>query len=481
MNLSKNLRNKILLITFIAIGVLFAFLNFTNYQNGYRRAEESALNQLSSYLSKKYKNKDDISTNNQDSIYLKIHSLLKNTHKINNLNTSIYTMVYDSLNNMAYFVVSSSDKPFYKHNYKGFTKELISNYSIGAKIKSYEDEHGEWLSAFAPIKNKANKTVAVVQTDFEFTNYVNELRKELFKEIFISVIILFISLYFIYNFLNKILITQSKLHDDLKAINHEISESINYAKYFFNSVITKPEEISKHVSNSFIYYKPKDIIGGDFYVFYPLQVQDGVCTKYAIGVFDCTGHGVSGGILAMLGLSIVQNLTPLLRTKTPAVVLGLINNQFMATLNNGNIAEAKHAGMEGCLCVVDKNINTISFSGAKSNLHIINSKTNELTILKANRVNIGDNSSKEKFEFTNHTTIVNEGDNIYLFSDGITDQYVTINGKNQKLKTKPFISYLINIKNLKMDNQLNMLTQQLSDWMNDNNQTDDLTIIGFSI
>lgn len=496
MKLSTGIRNKILAIIFGTISLLFSYLIIINYNTNYYRSEENALNYLHGiartasieisgenhdYIVQTFKNKDEIIDNKSNDIYYILHKTLKKIHAINHLNTSLYTMIYDSLNKSAYFIVSSSDKPFYRHKYEGFTKELIANYNVGGKIKSYEDEHGEWLSAFAPIKNKNGKTVAVIQADLEFSSFQSELRKELIKEICISVLIIGITLYIMYWFLNEVLVTQEKLELALKTKNHEINQSIEYAKYIFDAAIVSPNEIKNHVENSFVFFKPKDIISGDFYVFYPIDFKDGICTKYAFGVFDCTGHGVSGAILSVLGLSIINDKMSLIHSNPPCHILNILNNQFIKQMKQNDSALNNHAAMEGALCVVDVIDKKVVFSGAKRNLYVYEKATANFNVYKGSKHVIGefDNDIIKKY---NHQIIdVSSGDNLYLFSDGIADQFITENNESKKLKLKNFLAYLKNKQNLNMPSQLDALSRQFNIWKGNNEQTDDVTVIGLTI
>lgn len=496
MNFSASARNKILVTIFGTISLLFSYLIITNYNTSYNRSQEEALNYLygiartasieikgeeHDYIVRTYPNKDDIVDNKSSGLYYNIHKSLKKIHDINELNTSLYTMIYDSLTHSAYFIVASSDKPFYKHEYKSFTKDFVSNYNIGGKIKSYEDEHGKWLSAFAPIKNRNGKTVAVIQADIEFSPFLKELRVELIKEICISFVILTITLYLMYRFLNQVLVSQEKLNLALEAKNHEINQSIEYAKYIFDAAIVSPEEISKFVSNSFVFFRPKDVISGDFYVFYPITKTDGVCTKYAFGVFDCTGHGVSGAILSMLGLSIINHVMPLIHNHPPCHILSVLNKQFVKQMNQDNIAENNHAGMEGALCVVDVASKTVVFSGAKRSLYVYKKASGNLTVYKGDKHAIGQYEKDTVKDYNHEIISLSKGDNLYLFSDGISDQYITKNSESKKLKSKNFTNYLTSIQNISMQSQGSMLSQQFDEWKGDNEQTDDVTVMGVTI
>ncbi len=496
MKLSTNIRNKILLIIFSTISILFSYLIITNYYTSYNRSQDDSLTYLygvartasvelsgdeHDYIVRNYKEKDAIKTNTESGIYLKLHKTLKRIHDVNEMNSSIYTMIFDSTNKCAYFIISSSDEPFYRHQYLSYSKEFVDNYRVGGKIKSYEDENGKWLSAFAPIKDKNGNTVGVVQADLEFSGFLKDLRIMLIKEISVSLIILFITLFLMYRFLNGILLTQERLTEALKIKNNEINQSIEYSKYIFDAAIVKPQDIEKYVPESFVFFKPKDIISGDFYVFYPFENENGTCTKYVFGVFDCTGHGVSGAILSMLGLSIINNAMPLIQNHPPSRILDILNEKFISQMNQNNENENNHAGMEGALCVVDTINCIVEFAGAKRNLHIYDKAINNFHFLKGSKKAIGQSHHENLNKYVDQKIQLKKGDNLYLFSDGISDQFTMATGGNKKVKLKVFLSYLASIQNSNMNNQQELLSLQFRAWKGNLEQTDDVTVLGVTI
>jgi signal transduction histidine kinase len=180
----------------------------------------------------KYKLKDDIQSSSQESLYYKIHTLLKRTQEANMLKTAIYTMTYDSARRNFVFLVSSSETPYYRHSYHSYPKILISQYQSGGQIKRYSDENGEWLSSFSPIKNSRDKVIALVQVDQKFDEFIADARRTVFKTLFISLLLISVILVILIRLLRVILDKEAK------------DRSIIEDSYHTNAIISKKLEES---------------------------------------------------------------------------------------------------------------------------------------------------------------------------------------------------------------------------------------------
>ena len=184
------------------------------------------------FLLNKYLKKDAITNSSQDSIYYKIHSLLKKNKDANMLKTEVYTMIHDSSNNNFYFVATSGENPYFLHSYLSFPKILKDQYSFGGKIKRYVDENGEWLSAFTPIKNNSGKVVALVQVDQQFDEFIKKAHDDAIKNVVVSISIFAFVLVILVRVLRNILIKEER---DKKIIDESLKA---------NAIISKQLEIS---------------------------------------------------------------------------------------------------------------------------------------------------------------------------------------------------------------------------------------------
>jgi len=207
--------NTILLITVLIMALLATFFTINTYFTQteiYRDKELGKLLAIVNTLSQTidgdmhrqlevdYPAKDDIFSNETDERYRQIQELLARVKEENGLETTIYTMVYDSLKSKFCFILNSEDHPFWKHDYKDFPSELLENYHHGGVIHPYRDRNGYWLSAFAPIKDSQGRTVAVLQADQRFDDFRQKIEQQVYQNIFISLgVILLLSLLLLIN------------------------------------------------------------------------------------------------------------------------------------------------------------------------------------------------------------------------------------------------------------------------------------------
>ena len=162
-------------------------------------------------ISSHYMGKDALVRHEQDSDYLHLHNQLLTIEKINKLATPIYTIVYYNQDSTFHFIGTSSDKPYYRHSYKNYPKELLKNQLTGGVLDTYEDENGKWLSAFAPIKNNKGEVVALIEADENFEWFLNMARGELIKNSLLSLLLIIPFGVLLYNFFSRTLKKQE--HD----------------------------------------------------------------------------------------------------------------------------------------------------------------------------------------------------------------------------------------------------------------------------
>jgi len=254
----------------------------------------------------------------------------------------------------------------------------------------------------------------------------------------------------------------------------EITDSINYARSIQSSLIPQEEYFNKHFKDSFVLFKPKDIVSGDFYWIF----EKNNIIFYATG--DCTGHGVPGGFMTMLGLSFLNEIVEVKSVIAPGEILDLMRDKIISTLKQyGNYGQSKD-GMDITVCCFDKNKNLLSYASANNPLYII-SKTNgnekELTIYKADKQPCG--FYHDYKPFTSHTIPVKENDCIYTFSDGFPDQFGGPAGK--KYMHKQFKEFLLEISDLSFAEQKIRLNNSFESWRGDLDQVDDVLVIGIRV
>jgi serine phosphatase RsbU (regulator of sigma subunit)/ligand-binding sensor domain-containing protein len=258
--------------------------------------------------------------------------------------------------------------------------------------------------------------------------------------------------------------------DMLDFQNKSINESILYAKRIQSAVLPRQEYIDEILPENFIFFKPRDIVSGDFY--WIRQVNHYV----VIAVADCTGHGVPGAIMSMLGITLLNEILHKREITSTNQALNELRKQVKQTLRQTGKEGATDTGMDIALCALDKHTNVLQYSGANNNLYLIQKE--KFIEIKADRMPIGF-YPKEIPDFTNHEIKLEEGDVFYLFTDGFIDQFGGRNGF--KYKAANFQKFLFENHRKPMVLQREMLEKELSSWMNSYDQTDDILVMGVRV
>jgi ligand-binding sensor domain-containing protein/serine phosphatase RsbU (regulator of sigma subunit) len=257
--------------------------------------------------------------------------------------------------------------------------------------------------------------------------------------------------------------------------NRKITDSINYAKHIQDSLLQSEEEIHKHLQELFIYYQPKDIVSGDFYWFSHTQ------NKLVIAVADCTGHGVPGAFMSMIGNILLNEIVNDLGFIEPGKILDELHKGIYKSLQQHLTLEQAQDGMDISLCVIDKDKNTLSFAGAQNSLYVL--KNGNLEIVKADIYSIGGRQHIKKGtvrnSFKTHIISLEKGMIFYMLSDGYTDQFGS--SERRKFGSTPFKEMLLGMAGLTMAQQKNTIQERFENWKGDFAQTDDVLILGFTV
>ncbi len=262
---------------------------------------------------------------------------------------------------------------------------------------------------------------------------------------------------------NKIQIHKKMLEEK----NTEITDSITYAKRIQSAILPSISSFKAHLPNSFILYKPKDIVAGDFY--WMKTVGDNILYAAA----DCTGHGVPGAMVSVVCSNSLNQSVKELQSKQPSELLEMTRNLVKESLfsEKGSIND----GMDIALCSINLKENVLHFSGANNPLYII--RNGELIELKGDKQPIG--SYFNEYPFNQHTFELKKGDTIYSFTDGYADQFGGPKGK--KIMYKQFKKLLTSIVNESIEKQKEIIDQTFENWKGELEQIDDVCVIGVRI
>jgi len=274
---------------------------------------------------------------------------------------------------------------------------------------------------------------------------------------------------------------------ELERKNKDIIDSITYAKRIQDAILPTGEMFTNQLSQTFILYNPKDIVSGDFYW---LANKDG---KSLFAAVDCTGHGVPGAFMSIVGYNLLDKIVGEYGVTEPDKILNQLNKGVSDTLRQEIDSDEINDGMDISLCSFDKKTNILEYSGAYNPLYIVSDKKIEVIAgdeiepvmtddnglmlyeVKANRFPIGSYSEGENI-FSNHTFKLSKGDTVYLFSDGYADQFGGPKGK--KFRYKQFKQLLLSINAHGMNEQYKILDETFINWTGDLEQIDDVIVIG---
>ena len=252
-----------------------------------------------------------------------------------------------------------------------------------------------------------------------------------------------------------------------KAIN-EVTSSLKYARRIQDAILPSEIEYKQIIPDSFIFYAPKDIVSGDFY-----WVEKKAGFKI-FGAIDCTGHGVPGAILAVVGYNLLNQAFFEKGYITAAQILKHAEAGIHKQLRQYADLDTPKYGMEASLCAFHEESRTLCFAGVRNSAYIIHD--GELTELKAERPIRKLDSSDSPLEFEGTQIVLKPNSTVYLFSDGFADQFGGTNGK--KYKHAHFRAFLVSIAHLPMDVQYKRVREEFLDWMGDLDQVDDVVVMG---
>ena len=258
--------------------------------------------------------------------------------------------------------------------------------------------------------------------------------------------------------------------DDIEEKNQDIMSSIRYAQRIQEAVSPQKKQMDKVFSQHFVLWKPRDIVSGDFYW---MMQKDG---KAIIAAADCTGHGVPGAFMSIMGISFLNEIANNKDVHTAAEALNQLRTNVITSLNQEGAETDTKDGMDISLCVYDFDNMMMQFAGAYNPLYMI--RNGELSIIKADRMPIGIHD-RDKNPFTNMEFSMHKGDMYYILSDGYIDQFGGPKGK--KFMTKRFKQLILDIHDKPMEEQKEILWQTILEWRGEIEQIDDIIIIGIKV
>lgn len=404
----------------------------------------------------------------------------------------------------------------------GKTYKILSDWHlITGKIQNSRGYLVKYIAHSDSLKKEEEKIAAKAKDDilkmYELENSLNakdseitkrnlQIEKEKFQKYgFLGglIVALFLAIYVFKNLrsrqrTNKILAEKNLLIEkqkkEVESKNRETLDSIHYAKRIQQAILKEAEHISEHLPPYFILFKPKDIVSGDFHW---IMEKD---SRLYMAVADCTGHGVPGAFMSMLGIAFLNDICSSDKILSPAEVLNILRERIIKELNQKGTKDSSKDGMDISLLSLEFEVQPgvhrtppvrseskifpsqgeerevrLQWAGANNGLIII--RNNEIIELKPDKQPIG--YFPQMSPFANHEFMLKKNDVIYLFSDGYADQFGGPKGK--KFKYRKMQELLLKNHTEEMNKQKDILSGTIEEWMGTNEQTDDICLIGARI
>lgn len=254
---------------------------------------------------------------------------------------------------------------------------------------------------------------------------------------------------------------------ELQLRNKELTDSLNYARRIQAAMLPSEQLISRIFPDHFIFYRPKHIVSGDFYWF---GERD---DKLFIAAADCTGHGVPGALMSMIGLELIQKIVNSMKIDDTDQVLLTMNRELeMAFSREEGDRSAIKDGIEISICVIDRKTRVMEFSGAFLPVYIV--RDDKLIEIKGDKKNVIQSFAMVSFNRTSFT--LQEGDILYLFTDGYADQFG--GPENKKFMYRRLRHILLTISKYSLADQQRILDETIVSWMEGHDQIDDMMILG---
>ncbi|MCD6566038.1 MAG: SpoIIE family protein phosphatase [Bacteroidales bacterium] len=269
---------------------------------------------------------------------------------------------------------------------------------------------------------------------------------------------------------NKLYQELLKQRDEISRQKKEIIESLEYACLIQTALLPQSSSIHKTLHDSFIFYLPKDIVSGDFYWIYERK------ESVLFAAVDCTGHGVPGALMSILGITSLNEIVNNLDSIKANRILNQLREKIMKSLHQTGQGGESKDGMDISLCIFNRKTKELQYSGANNSLYYI--RRDILHEIKPDKMPIGVSGIEEK-SFRNNVVKMKKGDVLYIFTDGFPDQFG--GPKEKKFKYKPFKNLLLEIHNKNMKEQREILLSTFHAWKRDFEQVDDILIIGVRI
>jgi serine phosphatase RsbU (regulator of sigma subunit) len=356
---------------------------------------------------------------------------------------------------------------------------LIESYFSGRKAQEHIYNEATIITSITQLRANDGKLLAGVQLTFPFQTVLDAEQSRLFDQVLLSILILsllgILMFKSIISALHKAAVRESKLNlkkTIVEGKNHELTASIKYAQRLQSAFNPKKKVLQQSFHKFFSINIPKDIIGGDFFWFHD---QPSMNLKVVVQA-DCTGHGVPGAMMGVLGNTLLAEIVGDYDVFDPAMILELMNRKLMNLLQQEN-AESLSDGMDIAVCVLNTETNKLTYAAANQSIIVV--RDNELVQLRGDRNPIGGFHFELDRKFSNKKVDLKKNDKVYMYTDGYQDQFGGEYGK--RLKRKGFHEIILATSANAFDQQRKLFLERFTNWKGAREQVDDVSLFGFEM
>lgn len=487
----ENKSARILFYFYLLIVLLSSFFIVANYYNQKRHTAKNihtalqpvvniTADQISAkkleWLLETFPEKDDLRKITDDSLYLALNEHLFNVAKTEELKSPMYLIRYNAKKDVFEYIVRSDEKVYYLHEYREFPKALKDNYGKKGTIPVYTTENGTWLSAYAPIVKENGEVLALVEADVNVDSYFESVRSDFRKSLLLSAIgVLLIALLLI-PIIRNILRKEEKVTNEIleqkqlvEDYSKEVQASVRYASSL-QKAIAKPFSKLDFFTFFDMLYEPRDIVSGDFR--WSTETEG----YFYLAVGDCTGHGVPGAMLSVIGSTMLNNLFKEGKDLHPGEILEAFDKDFTTYINSGG-ENLRMDGMDISLIRICKNQRIVEYSGGFIDLIYFNQ--GEMQCVRSNRYPIGGADAYPKIGFETHTLKLEGNATFFMFSDGFQDQFG--GERDKKLGKKQFIGWLKESLDIPKNERMSFIEKKMALHQGFNFQVDDRILVVLEI
>lgn len=430
-------------------------------------ADQISADQVQQLL-RKYDGRGMLIKNTQDAWYYVMHDHLRKAMERNGLEQAVRVITFDSLKQELQVVVTSMDKPEFRHPYDGDAHTLLANY--GQASRTIASDHT--VIACDPLRDDRGTVQGIVVANLPRSEADSAAWASLWRNVIIALILFAIAGVFLFRSVGNWVKQSESDRIALATRNLDITDSIAYAGKIQRALVPPPSVYQDLFDGSFVIDKPKDVVSGDFHWYHRIGTDE--CF---VAAADCTGHGLPGAMMAAIGCSLLNEIIPANSDKDPAELLTMINTRLVTTLHQHGRKKGGGDGMDIALCRIDKHQQEILFAGAFRPLYWLHA--GQLTVINGDRRPIGGAHQELDRKYTCHRLAYTPGDRIYLFSDGYVDQF---GGPERKRFMASRLHELIQTnRSESMERQAELLDQAFQEWKGQEEQVDDVCLLGLAV